>query len=224
VKPLAWDSDFFGRRIARLDSIPTDWRQRAEDQRIECLYYLVDASDLQAIRSAETAGFQLMDVRVTLAARLTARAARAATGRVRPARPEDVAGLEQIAASSHHDTRFYADDRFDRDRVDEMYRVWIRRSCADPDGRVWVLDEGAGPGGYSTCAPDGKIGLVAVAPDRRGRGAGHDLVQASLSWFAERGLTEVSVVTQGRNLAAQHLYQRCGFTTARIELWFHRWL
>jgi len=31
------------------------------------------------------------------------------------------------------------------------------------------------------------------------------------------------VVTQGRNLAAQRLYQRNGFVTASLQLWYHRW-
>jgi ribosomal protein S18 acetylase RimI-like enzyme len=34
----------------------------------------------------------------------------------------------------------------------------------------------------------------------------------------------VSVVTQGRNVAAQRLYQRAGFVTASTQLWYHRWL
>ena len=27
----------------------------------------------------------------------------------------------------------------------------------------------------------------------------------------------------GRNLAAQRLYQRSGFVTASLQLWYHRW-
>jgi hypothetical protein len=31
------------------------------------------------------------------------------------------------------------------------------------------------------------------------------------------------VVTQARNVPAQRLYQKCGFITRSVELWFHRW-
>ena len=31
-------------------------------------------------------------------------------------------------------------------------------------------------------------------------------------------------MTQGHALAGQRLYQRAGFLTSRVELWFHLWL
>jgi dTDP-4-amino-4,6-dideoxy-D-galactose acyltransferase len=48
-------------------------------------------------------------------------------------------------------------------------------------------------------------------------------VNASLGWFAQHGCDRVQVVTQGRNLAAQRLYQRAGFLTADLKLWYHKW-
>jgi ribosomal protein S18 acetylase RimI-like enzyme len=42
-------------------------------------------------------------------------------------------------------------------------------------------------------------------------------------WFSEEGVEVVSVVTQARNVRAQRLYQRYGFTTRSVKLWFHRW-
>ena len=33
----------------------------------------------------------------------------------------------------------------------------------------------------------------------------------------------ITVVTQGRNARAQRLYQRAGFVTESVRLWFHRW-
>ncbi len=149
---------------------------------------------------------------------------------VRPATAADLPRLRRIAAASHRDSRFYHDGHFDRRRCGELYAGWIEKSCADPAGVVLVaaLPDPAGrPAGYvtGTIGEDGEgwIGLFAVAPDARGRGVGGALIAAVLDWFAGRGADPVSVVTQGRNVRAQRLYQRFGMRTRSVEVWFHRW-
>jgi ribosomal protein S18 acetylase RimI-like enzyme len=150
--------------------------------------------------------------------------------RVRPATGTDLRRLRRIAAVSHRDSRFYHDRHFDRRRCDALYAGWIETSCADPAGVVLVAavaDPAGPPVGYVTGTigedGEGRIGLFAVTPDARGRGVGGALVAAVLDWFAGRGADPVSVVTQGRNVRAQRLYQRFGMRTRSVELWFHRW-
>jgi len=149
---------------------------------------------------------------------------------VRPATAADLPRLRRIAAASHRDSRFYHDRHFDRRRCDALYAGWIETSCADPAGVVLVAaaaDPAGPPAGYvtGTIGEDGagRIGLFAVAADARGRGVGGALIAAVLDWFAGRGADPVSVVTQGRNVRAQRLYQRFGMRTRSVELWFHRW-
>jgi GNAT superfamily N-acetyltransferase len=69
----------------------------------------------------------------------------------------------------------------------------------------------------------GRIGLVGVAPGYQGKGVGKGLVQRALQWCVEQDFPRVEVVTQGRNLQAQRLYQSCGFQIERTELWYHKW-
>jgi GNAT superfamily N-acetyltransferase len=72
--------------------------------------------------------------------------------------------------------------------------------------------------------PDrGQIGLLAVAPEARGTGAGTRLIQQALSWAQSRGASSVITVTQGDNLSAVRAYERCGFVAERMHLWYHRW-
>ena len=69
----------------------------------------------------------------------------------------------------------------------------------------------------------GEIALVGVQARARGRGIGQALLQAARTWFEENGLRAIRVATQGRNLAAQRLYQRNGFRTETVQLYYHRW-
>jgi dTDP-4-amino-4,6-dideoxy-D-galactose acyltransferase len=236
---LPWDSELFGRRLARLLAPRLDRDLLAEVERwcaeraVDGLYFLADPADPATALLAEEAGFRLVDIRVTLGLALPAsRPAPAVAGvAIRPARPEDVPALRALAAVAHTDSRFYYDLHFARERCDALFAAWIEKSClGEAAEAVLVAEIGGRPAGYVTCllpaaeeARHGRIGLFAVAEAARGRGVGSLLVAAALGWFAGRGAERVSVVTQGRNVRAQRLYQRAGMATERVELWFHRW-
>jgi dTDP-4-amino-4,6-dideoxy-D-galactose acyltransferase len=261
-----------------------DWAAR---EGVECLYFLADAADAATAPLAEASGFRLVDVRVTLERRAGRRTRPGGSGvidppgtigamdeapvhgssfpgaiEVRAAVAGDLAALRRIAATSHHDSRFFQDPHFDRNRAADLYAIWIEKCCADPAGIVLVaapavvqpalaapavvaptvaaptifapgvaarVEPGlaAGVQGYITAAVTsgggGQIGLFAVADAARGQGVGGRLIAAALAWLAARGADPVTVVTQGRNIRAQRIYQRFGLLSHDLELWFHRW-
>jgi dTDP-4-amino-4,6-dideoxy-D-galactose acyltransferase len=230
---LPWDSEFFGVRIARAASaqLSPDIRDRllkwCAAERIALLYFLADPLP-DTIREAERAGFALMDVKIALSMPAAEMAKAPADDAVRPARPEDLAALRALTRQAHRDSRFFADGRIPEERAAELFARWLERDCAVGDsGYAAVVDDGAGAEGYVTgkiTAPGvGQIGLLAVGERARGRGLGQALLGAAGRWFVARGVQEVRVVTQGRNLAAQRLYQRVGFRTASLQLWYHKW-
>jgi dTDP-4-amino-4,6-dideoxy-D-galactose acyltransferase len=270
---LEWDSAFFGRKIASAGDRPLDRgaMERVIDwcgeQSIDCVYLLVEASDVATTRLCAENEFRLVDIRVTYdlgIAQSDAAAPNAAIERdveersesmsdpmrrstnarrttdtrpshassdrlakIRTSRDSDIPALRAIAAKSHVDSRFYADGRFDRARCDELYATWIEKSCRGWADVVFVAEHDGSPAGYLSChareAKRGEIGLVGIDERAQGRGLGRALVDAALRWFAERKLERASVVTQGRNVPAQRLYQSAGFRTSAVQLWHHRW-
>jgi dTDP-4-amino-4,6-dideoxy-D-galactose acyltransferase len=92
---------------------------------------------------------------------------------------------------------------------------------------VLVAELDKQPVGYISChlldQAKGQIGLCGVSKESQGKGIGLLLVSASLRWFVDHGVQRATVVTQGRNCKAQRLYQRCGFLTQSVQLWFHKW-
>jgi dTDP-4-amino-4,6-dideoxy-D-galactose acyltransferase len=228
---LEWDSDFFGHRIARAsrsnyeaDSFNQmlSWCNR---ERIECLYLLVGSNDAQTTRLAERHQFQLVDIRLTLDTN-TDYQVQIPHDHIRPHLSADIPALKAIARVSHHDSRFYHDSHLPTRLCDELYETWIEKSCGGSADQVLVATYNEKPVGYISCHMNGsmgQIGLLSVSGDAQGRGFGSQLIQSALGWFAENGTTEVTVVTQGRNVGAQRVYQKNGFLTKSVEFWYHHW-
>ncbi len=230
---LDWDSRFFERRIARVNGHRLDEARLSEilawckTNRIDCLYFLADSDDAQTSALAEQNGFLLTDVRLTFERTLAESASLISLGdRVRLARQADLGALKAIARTGHRDSRFYFDLHFERAKCDLLYETWIENSLSGFAEAVLVAEVNAEPVGYITCSLRGvesQIGLAGVADTYRGMGLGKQLVEAFLTWSAEQGARRATVVTQGRNVSAQRLYQRAGFLTASVQLWYHRW-
>lgn len=224
---LEWDTEFWGFPIGRVvgRAVSAEVDEWASANGVACVYFLAPSDDPDGVRDAEDGGFELVDVRVELD--------RPSDGgeavEVRSARPDDLEQLRTLAGRVHRgETRFYADPGFPDERCDELYALWIERSAAGWADQVFVAEADAEVAGYVSCHADeergrGSIGLIGVGEAARGRGLGASLVNAAVAWSRERGLPAVSVVTQGRNVQAQRLFQRCGFRTAAVDLWFHKW-
>jgi GNAT superfamily N-acetyltransferase len=236
---LAWDTRFFGFRVARVrgDALTERLANAIESwckaNAVPCLYFLARSGDAETVTVAEAHGYHLADVRVTLSRESgggsqTSDLKWEIPSGIRAARPDDVPRLRAIARVSHTDTRFFFDQRFGRERAESLYETWIESSVSGFAQAVLIAEHEDEITGYVTChvasgQRTGSIGLIAVAPGHQGRGVGKALVGAATGWLSAHGVTSISVVTQGRNLAAQRLYARCGFIPRSVELYYHRW-
>lgn len=179
---------------------------------------------------AEAAGFHLVDLRIEFCRRIDAQAV-TETLPVRHFRESDLPELKKIAADAYLNSRFYYDRNFTRERASALYQEWIDKSCRGHADAVLVAEHEGGVGGFITCqlespgsSPIGRIGLLGVSSHARGSGLGKALVNSALGYFEQKNAVEARVVTQGRNIAAQKLYQANGFKTHSLNLWYHKWL
>jgi len=235
---LEWDSDFFGFSIARVvkDTLIQTQVEEVDhwcgENHIRCLYFLANAGDAQTILTAENHGFHFVDIRMTFErnAGYDHKIPLVDTNDViiRASKLEDLSVLKEIAKLSYHKSRFYFDENFPRNLVDSLYITWIEKSFHGYADQVFVAILDEKPCGFITGrkleeSANGQIGLVGVSPGVQGHGIGKRLVIASMDWFKNQGVNLVSVVTQGRNIVAQRLYQGFGFQTQAVQLWYHKW-
>jgi len=231
---LEWDSAFFGRRIGQIrgnvltNELIDQIRACAYAQAIDCLYFFGRTDDYETVRLAEKAGLSLVDIRTEYKRRIQLDEDWIHPEVTRFFKPDDLPELAQIAQTSHTDSRFYFDGNFSRAQCDRLFKTWIQRSCSGWADGVLVAVQHNAPAGYLTCHcrpnASGHIGLLAVSDNWRCKGLGMALVQSALSYFHSKGISDVSVVTQGRNGPSQRLYQRSGFLTSQTYLTYHWWL
>lgn len=230
VEPLPWDSDFWGVAAVRVHARTADELDAVERLARREAYdwgsLLVPSDALDLVGAAMSLGYRMVDVRVTLATSVTTGSA--PIGSHRLAAPGDIEELAAIARSALRISRFYGDPRLPDDRCADFYETWIRNSIDGPMADAVLVHRGDhGIEGFVTVRSTGShratLPLVAVHPDRHGRGIGRSLLAASVHWLGSSGVTHADVTTQLANTAAIRLYESAGFRFQESSIWLHRW-
>ena len=68
----------------------------------------------------------------------------------------------------------------------------------------------------------GRIGMVGVDPEYRGRGLGRDLLLAGLAYLRGKGLRLARLTVDSENTVACALYHSIGFTLRETSLWYQK--
>ena len=237
-RQLAWDTEWWGVPTALVTVPPTGATElRAIDQwclrnQIGLLYFLCPSDQTAAAHLAESSGFRIMDVRITLELEFSGSPpgvrSRPEGVMIRLADSRDASRLGAMASTSFRGTRFYADPGLPDARCDDLYRVWMEQECRSSADSVLVAEVDSDPVAFVSYSiePDsghGAISLVGVAASHRGTGLGSVLLAESLQSIRVKGASAAMVVTQGRNVSALRLYGRQGFHILQSGLWFHKW-
>jgi GNAT superfamily N-acetyltransferase len=123
--------------------------------------------------------------------------------------------VERLAATS----RFSRDPSFARDRILDLYRLWLRLCLAD--GAVAVADGRRGLVGVRCSGRVANVELVYLDPGSRGHGLARELV---FSAVAATGAGSAILRTQTGNVAALRSFQSFGFRTSCVCAIVHLWL
>jgi len=133
--------------------------------------------------------------------------------------------LYMLAQKLSQKSRFWRDVKT-RFRVEEMYRIWIKRFIGGTDkGWCYGLKINNKVISMAIFQDEGEekvvLKLVAVEDDFRGRGWGRKMMDSSLVKLAADGIGEVAVVTQLSNIIAVKFYLGCGFELKSARYIFH---
>lgn len=236
---LEWDSKFFGYRIAKVISHTITLEQATSinawctENEIDCLYFLAESHNPETIRIVEDNHYRNVDIRhvydMNISQWESSPIGITEDTILDIATASDTPELLAMVDNSFIHTRFYYDAYFHAEQANSLYRIWLDHSINENlADRVIVIRKQGKPQGFITCNLDqdnkiGTIGLIGVADFAQGQNLGSKLVYQSMDYFKQEGIEVVQVVTQGRNIAANRLYQKCGFRTSAVYLWYHKW-
>jgi hypothetical protein len=229
IEHLAWDSEFFGLPIARVDltgaTVDTlraiDAEARADG--IACLHGSLDPTDEAAAYLVQAFGHRLVEVALTFERPPVPFNPKPSSAKVRRGTLDDVPALEPAIKALAPWSRFAADSRFGLDAARRMHEAWIARAARETAERaLYVAYDDDGIIGVATCvrSPVPRVDIKGVT--KPSTGAADALMVAFFDW-AGGGPTEGGPCA-ARNIAPLRYLERCGFRVCRVRYLFHRWL
>jgi L-amino acid N-acyltransferase YncA len=250
VRPLPWDSDFFGLSMARLyllhDETPSapladiiaSAFEVCRERGIRHLAARIDVADAAAIQALEDAGFRMMDALATYIYPLKRPSPEPGKdmGVLRLYQPEDRDQILAITRDAYRGFRgrYHLDPHLPQERSDELYVEWARKSCdGDWADVVLVTENGKGEihgwASYRQIEPVSSVGgtpirgggLGACRREKPGAYAGL-LRAATVRIHGGGGVTEMQ--TQIFNFATIRLYESVNTQFVRADYTLHAWL
>lgn len=223
---LDWDSKFFGFPVEKivLDRFFNEEQFRALLAESSAdVVYIFAPQDLTMEQEAiiASSGAVKYDIKTTFEKQITSGSISSQIVKVSESTDE----LEQLAWAAGVDSRYNSDPRF-HPYFRPLYSEWLRQAFLNTDSAVLAFMESGKIAGMviiSLTETAGKIELLAVSPEFRGRGTGSSLLEAVEAVCLEHGKNLSSVVTQQKNIPACNLYSKNGYIITRQEAVWHRW-
>ncbi|MBX2840186.1 MAG: GNAT family N-acetyltransferase [Flammeovirgaceae bacterium] len=230
---LAWDTEFFGFKVARIpdqklsgDQLATIF-ENLKKLGIRLVYFASTVELLLNQSSISLFNGILVDRKITYKKEIVAtnQADQHISSFQKGIDDEEI--LIQLAIEAGEFSRFNTDPNIDKNSFQKLFRLWMENALAQKtDTHVLVYKEQNEICGMVTLKLKdgiGNIDLIAVRQDFRGRGMGKKLLIAAETNLNNK-TDQVSVVTQSRNSLACRLYESFGFELANQVYFYHFWL
>ncbi len=229
IEYLDWDSRFFKIKIGKTATKELTELQLNEiySQKSNCGYDLVYLFCKNVHPEIEASIFKnngaLVDLKVTYS-RIINKKQIIALPEIETYKGPLSSELLNLVLASGHKSRFKKDPILTRN-FEKLYTQWIKNYM---DGNlaksILVHKTDNSITGFVTLDSFngiGKIGLIAVDENTRGKGIGRQLLQAAENWYISNNIEQCKVVTQLDNVEACKLYEKFNYSIESIDRIYH---
>jgi dTDP-4-amino-4,6-dideoxy-D-galactose acyltransferase len=229
VEPLAWDSEFFGFPIGRVDLDDATPKMlaavdsEAKTTGMTCLYGSLDPARGTTAALVQTFGHRLVEVAVLFSRPAIPFTPKPTASVARRGTLDDLPSLDAAIRTLAPWSRYGADPRFGLEAARRMHVAWVERAARDLDERMLaVTEDETGVTGFSTNvrSPVPRVDIMGVT--KLGSGASWALMAELVEW-ADGGPIDAGPCA-ARNIAPLRFLEHCGFSISRVRYLYHRWL
>jgi len=233
IKPLDWDSNFFGINTGRLDAVnkpDEDIRkipEVAKGSGFRLIYIFAPHDNEKLSGEILKTGAVLADEKVTFSMNVAEFAPSISENVVSCLGSEMDDELESLAIESGKYSRFQTDERIPRKKFEDLYRLWMKNSLSGNFAKqVYAYEEEGkrlGMVSIDIRQGEGWIGIIAVNENYRGRSIGKLLIHKVIQFCRENKVNVLNVQTQLANQVSCAFYEKTGFSVKNIEDVYHLW-
>jgi ribosomal protein S18 acetylase RimI-like enzyme len=229
IKKLDWDSDFFKIRVGELK--PASFNEREILKTVEkgiredfdLIYLIIDKRIDQETIFSEF----LIYRKVIFGKDLLIEKSPLPDNIIEISGGEITGKIYDLAIQSGRYSRFNIDDNIPSESFKLLYRTWIENSMENRIAdRVYVYLEENQARGLITVRKDeqcGRIGIIAVDEEYRGKLIGTSLIQRVENFLISENILKLEVSTQERNQSACNFYKKNGFRIDNKINYYHIW-
>jgi len=233
IKKLAWDTEFFEKKIGALifdeiseNDLAKDLKE-ARDDNYKYIVCKLKSPSTSIINMLEKYKFYLSDVGINWKIKvdkylsINKKQVSSSHAEPREAVLNDIPGLQEMIRPMFPNSRFYSDPFFSHKEADDLHKIWIENSVL---GKAADIVLHVPKKGFVTCKKKehgiGEIILIGVKDRYRGNNLGKTLMDFSVNWFSNNGIKTIEIKTQLKNAVAINFYSQLGFSIDGYDMTF----
>lgn len=233
LRPLDWDSNFFNKKISKVELTDGNFNRQGLVQAIsdskDQLIYLFSSQEeawLTQLSADNNWLAKHVDTKLTFTKKLKRRPLLKRDDLFFEEVEEANESLFDLALRSGSYSRFKLDLRLSN-CFEDLYRLWLENSISTGfASHVRAVKVENSLGGFITWKEnmsEASIGLIAVDQRHARKGVGSSLIQHCEEELMSKGIFTLSVPTQEQNFEAVKFYERNGFTLSNKLYIYHIW-
>lgn len=251
---LAWDSNYFGFPVHRLDQVwaknpvagtelVRDYLQKLQAENYRYTSCRVKSTDTVTQNLLSSCGFELVLHKAMLRYNLSKIGMVSAPKcepeiNIRPYHNSDKTFVTELAATSSMTSRFTLDPKFDQQLAKGIYRNWANNLVERSPDSVFLAEFDQKPAGMVALADANKlygpeinpekrmgfISLVAVDDAFRGRSVGQALIRFAADFYKSKDYQVIFANTALQNTGSLTMFQKAGFQVFSMVSEYRLWL